>query len=119
MAITSLSTPLDWQFKTEPQRNACLGKNQISILFFHVFQKHVHFVAMVDRRSTWSRGKVLGGTSVLNFMMYVRGNKRDYDLWESLGNQGWGYEDVLPYFKKSEDMQIEELLGNGYHGSGG
>ena len=44
----------------------------------------------------------MGGTSVVNGMFYVRGNSRDFDLWESLGNYGWGYENVLDYFKKSE-----------------
>lgn len=70
-------------------------------------------------KCNWPRGKVLGGSSVLNAMLYIRGNKRDYDRWESLGNEGWGYEDVLPYFKKSEDMKIEELKNDQYHGTGG
>lgn len=48
-------------------------------------------------------GKVMGGTSVLHGNMYMRGNKKDYDQYEKLGLQGWGFKDVLPYFKKSED----------------
>ncbi|MEH2419886.1 MAG: GMC family oxidoreductase N-terminal domain-containing protein [Nostoc sp.] len=54
------------------------------------------------RKMFCSRGKVLGGSSSINFMMYVRGNPQDYDRWQELGNPGWNYEGVLPYFKKSE-----------------
>jgi choline dehydrogenase len=58
-----------------------------------------------DRKMFCPRGKVLGGSSSINFMMYVRGNHHDYDHWQSLGNSGWSYEGVLPYFKKSEHQQ--------------
>jgi choline dehydrogenase len=58
-----------------------------------------------DRKMFCSRGKVLGGSSSINFMMYVRGNPHDYDCWQELGNSGWSYQDVLPYFKKSENQQ--------------
>jgi choline dehydrogenase-like flavoprotein len=62
------------------------------------------------------RGKGLGGSSAINAMVYIRGNKADYDHWASLGNAGWSYADVLPYFKRSEDNS--ELDGE-YHGKGG
>ena len=62
------------------------------------------------------RGRVLGGSSSLNAMLYVRGNRADYDGWAALGLDGWGYEDVLPYFKKSED---NERGASFYHGAGG
>ncbi|XP_054279378.1 glucose dehydrogenase [FAD, quinone]-like [Macrosteles quadrilineatus] len=67
----------------------------------------------------WPRGKGMGGSTLINFMLYVRGNKKDYDGWKSLGNDGWGYEDVLPYFKKSEDMRMNRLKDSKYHGEGG
>jgi choline dehydrogenase-like flavoprotein len=62
------------------------------------------------------RGKGLGGSSAINAMVYIRGHRRDYDQWASLGNSGWSYADVLPYFKRSED---NSELGGEYHGKGG
>lgn len=63
------------------------------------------------------RGKGLGGSSAINGMLYVRGQPADYDAWEAAGNPGWGYQDMLPYFKKSEHH--ETLGGDAYHGKGG
>lgn len=62
------------------------------------------------------RGKVLGGSSSINAMLYVRGHAWDYDHWASLGNAGWSYDDVMPYFKKAEN---NEAISNEFHGSGG
>ena len=62
------------------------------------------------------RGKGLGGSSAINAMVYIRGHRNDYDQWASLGNSGWGYADVLPYFKRSEDNAD---FGGDYHGKGG
>ncbi|XP_050443792.1 glucose dehydrogenase [FAD, quinone]-like [Adelges cooleyi] len=90
---------LDWQYKAEPQDTACL--------------------AMQNKRCNWPRGKVLGGSSVLNYMMYVRGNRMDYDNWLNQGNPGWGYDDVLYYFKKSEDNRNPYLARTPYHSIGG
>lgn len=90
---------LDWAYKTQPSNKSCLGMN--------------------NNRCNWPRGKVLGGSSVLNYMLYVRGNRNDYDLWEKLGNTGWGYDSILPYFKKSEDNRNPYLSKTPYHGKGG
>ena len=62
------------------------------------------------------RGKTLGGSSSINAMLYVRGNRWDYDHWASLGNPGWAYDDVLPLFKRSEH---NEQFSNAFHGQGG
>lgn len=75
--------------------------------------------SMINGRCNWPRGKVLGGSSVLNAMLYVRGNKNDYDLWEYAGNEGWAYKDILPYFKKSENIRIDEFIYDEYHGKHG
>lgn len=69
----------------------------------------------------WPRGKMLGGTSGINGMLYIRGNSRDFDLWEEAGNKGWGYKHILKYFRKSENNQAVdgEPEGNMYHGAKG
>ncbi|PNF14838.1 Glucose dehydrogenase [FAD, quinone] [Cryptotermes secundus] len=93
----SWETSVDWQFQTEPHEGYCGGKS-----------------------CTWNAGKVLGGGSVLNGMIYNRGNARSYDAWKKLGNDGWGFEDVLPYFKKSENNGDPPIAANSrYHAVGG
>jgi choline dehydrogenase len=82
----------DWCYKTEPDP----GLNGRSI--------------------DWPRGKVLGGSSSINGLLYIRGQARDYDHWRQLGNAGWSFDDVLPYFKRAED---QERGGDEYHGAGG
>lgn len=69
-----------------------------------------------NRRIHTPRGKVLGGSSSINAMVYIRGSAGDYDGWRDLGNAGWGYEDVLPYFKKSENHHLGDSQ---YHSSKG
>ena len=92
-------TEIDWRYRTVPQRDSSFG--------------------LQERRSVWPSGKVLGGTSSINAMIYMRGNPEDYDRWERVfGASGWNYSAVLPYFKKSEDYRSS----NGdldYHGRGG
>ncbi|XP_060603817.1 glucose dehydrogenase [FAD, quinone]-like [Ruditapes philippinarum] len=95
----SQKTKYDWEFYTEPQTQSSQG--------------------LKDKRAFWPRGKVLGGTSILNAMQYTRGSPFDFDEWKAAGCEGWGYEDVLPYFLKAEDIQITELETSKYHSKGG
>ena len=79
-------------------------------------------IRTADRKIAMPRGKVLGGSSAMNAMLYVRGQAEDYDTWEARGNAGWSYADVLPYFKKSENCQIASLTGAenvAFHGTDG
>jgi choline dehydrogenase len=71
---------------------------------------------MHNRRIAWPRGKVLGGSSSINGLIYIRGQRQDFDLWRQLGNAGWSYDDVLPYFRKAEN---QEHGANAYHGADG
>ncbi|XP_013405468.1 uncharacterized protein LOC106170227 isoform X4 [Lingula anatina] len=96
--MTQLSD-IDWQFKTVPQQHACKG--------------------MHNNQCRWPRGKVLGGSSCLNYMIYIRGSRHDFDQWAASGCEGWGYDDVLPYFMKSEDNTNAEYANSGFHGKGG
>ncbi|KAK7504981.1 hypothetical protein BaRGS_00004009 [Batillaria attramentaria] len=83
-------TELDWEYYTEPQKFALKG-----------FEKNMSF---------WPRGRVLGGTSNLNGMLYIRGSRHDYNTWAEQGCEGWSYKEVLPYFIKSEDNTNEEYV---------
>uniref|UniRef100_K1QRS5 Glucose dehydrogenase [acceptor] n=1 Tax=Magallana gigas TaxID=29159 RepID=K1QRS5_MAGGI len=93
------NTKQDWAFRTVPQKKSCQG--------------------LKDQRSAWPRGKVLDGSSSINYMHYIRGNRYDFDGWVKEGCEGWSYKDVLPYFIKSEDNQISRLKDSAYHGTGG
>lgn len=88
-----LGSDIDWGFSTEPQDE------------------------MHGRQIDWPRGKALGGSSVINGMAYVRGNSYDYDNWADQGNEGWGYDDILPYYKRMEEMNAEG--DDEYHSTGG
>ena len=90
--ISLLGTEVDWSYFSEPEPY------------------------LNNRKMFCSHGKVLGGSSSINFMMYIRGNPHDYDHWQALGNPGWSYQDVLPYFKKSENQQRG---ASKYHGING
>lgn len=82
----------NWCYKTEPE------------------------ASMNNRRLDWPRGKVLGGCSSINGMVYIRGHKQDFDQWAEEGNRGWSYDDMLPYFKSGEHFSNG---ANDYHGIGG
>ncbi|XP_049785547.1 glucose dehydrogenase [FAD, quinone]-like [Schistocerca cancellata] len=94
----------DWQFVTEEQQQACLGFED-------------------PGRCLWPRGKMVGGSSNLYGLVYVRGNKCDYDGWARQGLTDWSYDKVLPYFKKSEDLRSDLIASepdvHKYHGFGG
>ena len=89
-------------------------------LFFHPdFNWNYYTEPMPElnaRRMYWPRGRGLGGSSAINGMVYIRGDRRDFDHWMALGNSGWGYADVLPYFKK---MENNEEGGDVFRGVGG
>ena len=84
--------PHDWSYDTEPDPG------------------------LHGRRLYWPRGKTLGGSSAINAMVYIRGHRSDFDGWRDLGNPQWGYDDVLPYFMRSED---NERGASNHHGVGG
>ena len=91
--FTKLTSPdVNWGFSTVPQPE------------------------LNDRRMHYPQGRTLGGSTSINAMIYIRGNRLDYDEWRDLGNEGWGYDGVLPYFRKSEN---NERLVDEFHGSDG
>ena len=92
-------TEHDWGYYTEPQKVSQLG--------------------LKDHRGYMPRGKVLGGSNMLNCLQYTRGSKYEYDEWARNGCTGWSYKDILPYFLKSEDIKFSELKSSKYHHSGG
>src|SRR6266566_146360 len=83
---------ITWQFETEP------------------------VPGLDGRRVSWPRGKVLGGSSSINGLIYIRGQRQDFDYWRQLGNVGWSFDDVLPYFRRTEN---QERGADDYHGAGG
>ncbi|XP_044261108.1 glucose dehydrogenase [FAD, quinone]-like [Tribolium madens] len=91
-------TPYNWNYTMEPEPNVCQ--------------------AMEDQICAWPRGKALGGTSVINYMIYTRGNPIDYEKWAEV-SPGWSYQDVLPYFLKSENCNLGTACTSEYHNTSG
>ncbi|MCB1445281.1 MAG: GMC family oxidoreductase N-terminal domain-containing protein [Rhizobiaceae bacterium] len=91
-AKTFLDASVNWKYTTEPDPG------------------------LSGRALYWPRGKVLGGSSSINAMVYIRGQREDYDHWAAMGLDGWSYADVLPYFRKSED---NSRGADAFHGAGG
>ncbi|WP_336516549.1 GMC family oxidoreductase [Pollutibacter soli] len=93
----------------------CVLANRLSAgndyAFYSTSQEHMN-----GRRLFLPRGKGTGGSSSINAMIYIRGNRQDYDEWSAMGNKGWSYDEVLPFFKKAENQQI---IHNKYHGDAG
>ncbi|RZC35735.1 GMC oxred N domain containing protein [Asbolus verrucosus] len=76
--------------------------------------------AMEEQKCAWPRGKALGGSTVINYNIYTRGNPKDYDKWAEQGNDGWSYDEVLPYFLKSENCNLGiKLCSTRYHNNNG
>ncbi|GFT74078.1 glucose dehydrogenase [Nephila pilipes] len=98
-ARSFVQSEIDWNYITAPQKHTGEG--------------------FINNSITWPSGKVIGGCSVINAMLSLRGNKKNYDDWAAHGATGWSYDEVLPYFKKLEDNVDEEYVKNGYHGTGG
>ncbi|XP_026466797.1 glucose dehydrogenase [FAD, quinone]-like [Ctenocephalides felis] len=98
LAGNLIGTSFDWNYESVKQNGSCLARDGFCDI---------------------ASGKVLGGSSILNFVLYSRGNKKDYDRWCDAGNHGWCYKDALKYFKKSEKIQIENLKNSIYHGTEG
>ncbi|XP_022161405.1 glucose dehydrogenase [FAD, quinone]-like isoform X2 [Myzus persicae] len=93
------ATDYNWGYIAEPATNGCLGYK--------------------NNRCPWPKGKGMGGSSILNAMIYTRGKKEDYDTIAALGNDGWAYNDVLPYFLKSENNSISEYQNSPFHSQKG
>ncbi|GAA5959823.1 hypothetical protein JCM3765_000113 [Sporobolomyces pararoseus] len=103
LAGTTFASDIDWNFYTQPQEHA------------------------KGRRVYWPRGKILGGSSALNFMAWTRGHSSDYDSWSAVGAKGWTWKSLLPYFKKSEkfsppgpnNQNVRPTYDSSVHGTSG
>ncbi|RLU16177.1 hypothetical protein DMN91_011937 [Ooceraea biroi] len=92
---------IDWMYRTQPEAHSCRSRR--------------------EGGCPWARGKVMGGSSTINYMIYIRGNPADYDEWAEHGNHGWSSKDVFPHFLKSENNKDPEVLKESphHHSQGG
>ena len=115
--IVGRASKYNWSYETIPQtafEKVTLPQSE-SYLVDSIGDLHKTSIEDEEhRRGFQPRGKTLGGSSSINAMLYVRGQKEDYDNWSNLGNQGWSYDEVLPYFKKAEanEVHTDEFHGN-------
>jgi len=118
-AFFGKNNPVSWNYETVPQKEfeKELVAQPVQEIVDSAGGTHkVEAESLEHRKGFQPRGKTLGGSSSINAMLYVRGHKWDYDHWSQLGNEGWSYEEVLPYFKKAEH---NEMFDNNYHGQDG
>ena len=118
-AFFGKNNPVSWNYETVPQKEfeKELVAQPVQEIVDSAGGTHkVEAESLEHRKGFQPRGKTLGGSSSINAMLYVRGHKWDYDQWSQLGNEGWSYEEVLPYFKKAEH---NEMFDNNYHGQDG
>ena len=118
-AFLGAGSKYSWNYNTEPQKEFAKVKVTEPAKAMVDSTGEVHEVESESedhRRGYQPRGKTLGGSSSINAMLYVRGHKWDYDHWSELGNNGWSYDEILPYFKKAEHNEIHQ---NDFHGQDG
>ncbi|XP_049825366.1 glucose dehydrogenase [FAD, quinone]-like [Aethina tumida] len=97
MAPYLLKSKMNWGYYSKPQTRCCQG--------------------MMNKQCFIPRGKVMGGSSTINFIMYTRGNKEDYNLWQQMGNDGWSYDEIEPHFRQLENWQTYgDLNLHGFEG---
>ena len=113
------NSPFNWSYETEPQKEfekVAITEPQRAVVDSAGGVHEVEAETFEHRKGYQPRGKTLGGSSSINAMLYVRGHRWDYDHWSELGNDGWSYDEVLPYFKKAEHNEEHD---DEYHGQKG
>lgn len=96
---TLASTGYNFGYQTEEQKYGCQG--------------------LRDKRCSWAHGRGVGGSSIINNVIFTRGSRLDYDSWAKAGNPGWSWEEMLPFYKKLERANIRDFGNNGFHGRSG